>query len=121
LGKLTISVLNLNEQDRLVKKRFEIGNALHNKLEQLNELLDDYVSGVQSSTKRRNRIVNGLKELMREGLPTAIYAATSASVILTDIEYLKIKKQLALLRLWDSDFVQIENDLKTVALKLYLK
>ena len=62
-GKLTVSVLDLNNQDRLVKRRFEIGNAIQEKLEQLNELLDDYISGIQTNTRRKNRILNGLKDL----------------------------------------------------------
>src|SRR5690606_8251727 len=96
-GKLTVSVLKLNDQDRLVKKRFEIGNAIQEKLEQFNELTDDFISGVQKSTRRKNRIVNGIKDLMKEGLPCSIYSATSATVILTDTEFETLKNKLTLL------------------------
>lgn len=117
-GKLTVSVLKLNDQDRLVKKRFEIGNAIQEKLEQLNELTDDYISGVQTSTRRKNRIVNGTKDLMREGLPTAIYSATSATIILTDTEFESIKGKLTGLGFWDAELSQLEIDLNKTALKL---
>ena len=117
-GKLTVSVLKLNDQDRLVKKRFEIGNAIQEKLEQLNELTDDYISGVQTSTRRKNRIVNGTKDLMREGLPTAIYSATSATVILTDTEFETLKNKLTSLGFWDAELTQLEIDLNKTALKL---
>ena len=117
-GKLTVSVLKLNDQDRLVKKRFEIGNAIQEKLEQLNELTDDYISGVQTSTRRKNRIVNGTKDLMREGLPTAIYSATSATVILTDTEFETLKNKLTSLGFWDAELSQLEIDLNKTALKL---
>lgn len=117
-GKLTVSVLNLNDQDRLVKKRFEIGNAIQEKLEQLNELADDYISGVQTSTRRKNRIVNGTKDLMKEGLPTAIYSATSATVILTDTEFDKLKSKLTSLGFWDVELSQLEIELTKTALKL---
>ena len=118
LGKLTVSVLNLNDQDRLVKKRFEIGNAIREKLEQLNELTDDYISGIQTSTRRKNRIVNGTKDLMKEGLPNAIYSATSATVILTDIEFETLKSKLTLLGFWDAELSQLEIDVNKTALKL---
>lgn len=117
-GKLTVSVLKLNDQDRLVKKRFEIGNAIQEKLEQLNELTDDYINGIQTSTRRKNRIVNGTKDLMREGLPTAIYSATSAAIILTDTEFEAIKGKLTVLGFWDAELSQLEIDLNKTALKL---
>lgn len=118
IGKLTVSVLNLNDQDRLVKKRFEIGNAIQVKLEQLNELTDDYLNGVQTSTRRKNRIINGIKDLMKEGLPNAIYSATSASVILTDTEFETLKNRLTSIGFWDKELSQLENDLNKTALKL---
>ncbi|WP_259015816.1 HNH endonuclease [Emticicia fluvialis] len=118
LGKLTVSVLNLNDQDRLVKKRFEIGNAIQEKLEDLNELLDDYINGIQSSTKRKNRIVNGIKNLMKEGLPSAIYSATSATLILTDIEFSLIRKKMLELGYWDAELNQLQIDLSKIALDL---
>src|SRR5690606_41869938 len=105
-GKLTVSVLKINDQDRLVKKRFEIGNAIQEKLEQLNELTDDYLSGAQTSTRRKNRVVNGTKDLMREGLPTAIYSATSAAIILTDTEFEALKSKLTSLGFWDAELAQ---------------
>lgn len=117
-GKLTVSVLKLNDQDRLVKKRFEIGNAIQEKLEQLNELTDDYISGVQTSTRRKNRVVNGTKDLMKEGLPSAIYSATSAAVILTDTEFEALKSKLTSLEFWDAELAQLEIELNKTALKL---
>lgn len=117
-GKLTVSVLKLNDQDRLVKKRFEIGNAIQEKLEQFNELTDDYISGVQTSTRRKNRIVNGIKDLMKEGLPSSIYSATSATVILTDTEFELLKNKLILLGFWDKELSQLEIVLNTTALPL---
>tara|TARA_R110002051_G_C8738549_1_gene498761 strand:- start:860 stop:1612 length:753 start_codon:yes stop_codon:yes gene_type:complete len=118
IGKLTVSVLNLNDQDRLVKKRFEIGNAIQVKLEQLNELTEDYINGIQTSTRRKNRIINGTKDLMKEGLPNSIYSATTATVIVTDTEYDSLKTKLISLSFWDAELSQIEIDLTKTALHL---
>lgn len=119
LGKLTISVLDLNNQDRLVVKRFEIGSALHEELEKINELLDEYVAGVQTSTLRKNRIVNGIKKLMKEGLPQAEYSATSATVITTDNEFYEIKDKLSNKGLWDEECVELEDKITANSLDLY--
>jgi uncharacterized protein (TIGR02646 family) len=118
IGKLTISVLDLNNPDRLVKKRFEIGNAIQIKLEQLNELVDDFINGIQTSTRRRNRIVNGTKDLMKEGLPNSIYSATTAAIILTDTEFMDLKQKLTALTFWDSELNQLEIDIAKIAFEI---
>jgi uncharacterized protein (TIGR02646 family) len=119
-GKLTISVLDLNNPDRLVKKRFEIGNAIQTKLEQLNELMDDFINGVQTSTRRKNRIVNGTKDLMKEGLPNSIYSATTAAIIITDTEFITLKQKMNNLSLWDFELRQLETDISKVAFEIQL-
>lgn len=121
LGKMTISVLNLNDYDRLTLKRFKIGNAIKEKLEQLNELTDDYLNGTQTNTKRKNRIVNGIKDLMKEGLPVSIYAGTTATIILNDTEFDKLKINLISLDFWDSELSQLETELTNIALELEKK
>ncbi len=118
IGKMTISVLDLNNQDRIVKKRYEIGNALQAKLEDFNELTDEYANGIQTSTKRKNRIINGLKALLKEGLPTAIYAATSATTLLTCSEYTTLKAKITDLNLWDAELQNLEARVQAVALPL---
>lgn len=111
LGAMTISSLSLNDQDRLVKKRFDIGNAIHEKLEMLNELMDEYASGIQTSTLRRNRITNGLKELLREGLPSSIYSATCSTTILNDKEFISLKSKLAKAGFWDAQLTDLEKEI----------
>lgn len=118
LGRMTVSVLKLNDQDLLVKKRFEIGNAIQVKLEELNDLTDDYINGIQTSTRRKNRIINGTKDLLKEGLPTAIYSATSATIILTDTEYNSLKIKLNGLGFWDKELTELEDELMKTCLDL---
>lgn len=118
LGKLTISVLNLNDWERLVKKRFEIGNAIHEKLEQFNEITDDYINWVENSTRRKNRIIKGIKELMGEGLPSSIYSATAATIILNDTEFIELREKLINLNIWDTELEELETDLRKIAFEV---
>ncbi|KIC01604.1 hypothetical protein OA88_13010 [Flavobacterium sp. JRM] len=118
IGKLTVSVLNLNDQDRLVKMRFEIGNAIQIKLELFNELLTDYINGIKTTTQRKNRIVNGVKDLMKEGLPNSVYSATTATIIVTDTEFSILKANLILVNLWDDELSKLESTLNNYALDL---
>ncbi|TGL19759.1 HNH endonuclease [Leptospira bourretii] len=118
LGKLTISVLNLNNPDRLVKKRYQIGNAVQEKLEELNELTNEVLTGLNTSTRRINRITNGLKDLMKEGLPNSAYSATTAAIILTNADFIELKNYFQTLRIWDSELIQLENDISKAALEI---
>lgn len=108
LGKLTVSALNLNEPDRLVTKRFQIGNALQDKLEEYQELVDDVIEGVQTSTRRKNRIKNGVKEILTNGLKDKEYAATYSTILLTDPEYMTLKDKMMSCSLWTDDHVKLE-------------
>lgn len=109
-GKLTVSALDLNNQDRHCKKRFEIGNATHEKLEDFLELIEEYESGKSTSTRRKNRIINGLKELLRLALPKATYSATTASVILNSPDYIELKNKMNTNKLWDEELTDLENE-----------
>ena len=116
LGKMTVSVLNLNDQDRLVQKRFAIGNAVQERIENLNELVGEHCSEGHTNTKRENRIVHGIKALLKEGLPTSVYSATVATIILTYGEYQELKEKLMSLNLWDDDMVELEESVQALAL-----
>jgi len=115
LGKLTVSVLDLNDIDRLVICRFNTSQTLIKSFEDMNDLMDDYIEGIQTSTKRKNRIINGTKELMRQALPSAIYAATTATIILELEEYKMLKVKLTQCSFWDSDFQKLENEIQKIA------
>ncbi|MGR2997912.1 MULTISPECIES: HNH endonuclease [Vibrio] len=116
LGKMTVSVLNLNEPDRLVLKRFQIGNALQDKLEEYHELVDDVVSGIQTSTLRKNRIKNGVRDILSNGLKDKEYAATYSTVLITEPEFMSLKSKMNSCHLWTQEHSRLETELSNYAL-----
>lgn len=108
LGKMTISVLNLNEPERLVLKRFQIGNALQDKLEDFNDLIDDVISGVQASTMRKNRITSGVKALLSNGLKDKEYAATYSTILINEPEFALLKSKMKKCHLWTTEHAELE-------------
>ncbi|MNY73636.1 hypothetical protein D3C86_2124690 [compost metagenome] len=58
---------------------------------------------------------------MREGLPQSEYAATAATIILTDPEYHKTKIELQKLNLWDKEFEILESEITSIAFELFKK
>jgi hypothetical protein len=114
LGRNTIDVINLNDSQRLVKKRFEIGEEIYNKLENLVESTHDYIK--EPITRRRNRIINTLKNLMLEGTKEYEYSATAATLILEDINYQEIKQLFIHNQLWATKFIELEQQMQYCAL-----
>lgn len=107
-GKLTISVLDLNNQDRHCKKRFEIGNATYQKLEDFLELIEEYETGKSTSTRRKNRIINGVKGLLGIAQSDKTYSATTSSIILSSSDFGEIKSKLSQLDFWDDELTELE-------------
>ncbi|HHF2889260.1 TPA: HNH endonuclease [Vibrio diabolicus] len=116
IGKLSITLLNLNDQDRLVKKRFEIGNALLDKVLEYIELTDDVVAGVQTNTRRKSKIKNGMEAILRNGLKDKEYSATYSTVLIQSEEFNELKKKMILTDLWTSEHKDLESQIKNLIL-----
>lgn len=101
LGQSSIDVLDLNNSARSVYARYEIGEALHEKLIECHERLANYKSS--ETTRRRNMLISLVRALLLECQPSASYSATAATVLHRDENYLSLVSELADLGLWDED------------------
>ncbi len=111
LGRSTIDVVDLNDSQRLVMQRFKIGNEIQEKLEELLENIKDYVSGLKSHTKQKNKVIGTLRNLMLEGTAKYEYSATAATIILTDEQYPDIKLLFQSCGFWTQEFIDLEQEL----------
>ncbi|WP_227939704.1 HNH endonuclease [Alkalihalobacillus deserti] len=118
IGQNTIDVLYLNDTERLVQCRFLIGNEAQDSIEKIADKLRDYHHGVNVSTRRKNMIVNGLKSLLRQGLPQKDYSATVATIILNDENFCYCKDILIELDFWDDELSDLEKLLSINCLNL---
>ena len=114
LGKLTKDIVDLNNRQRLVNVRSEIGVKLHEELENLLQATQDYIDN--PITRRRNKIVGTLKNIMLEGTKEYEYSATAATVILTDSNYQEIKQLFESNNLWNDEFKELEKHVEFCAL-----
>jgi hypothetical protein len=69
LGKKTIEVVDLNDRERLVNKRFDIGERIHFQLDLLEDDVVDFENGTNNSLKRRNKIAKWIKNILAEAQP----------------------------------------------------
>ena len=119
LGDKTIEVINLNHRTRLVTPRFNIGDQLIDKLENLLELSIDYDNGKSHHTRRKNIITNTMEALLEEAIPSSIYAATTAAtILLNDDSYQQTKAIFEKHHLWTAEFQDLEKLARSCALDL---
>lgn len=117
IGKNTIDILYLNEMERLVLPRFLIGNQTQDSLDDILNKITMYQQGVTNGTRNRNIIVNGFKNLLKQGMPDKEYAATVSTVLLNDRKYSECKDLLIQLNLWDDELIELEITLSNVKLE----
>lgn len=80
MGASTIDVVNLNDFDRVVKKRFEVEQSILDQVELVLSLMENYKT--DTSARCRNKLNNATRALLMECQPEAAYAATAASALM---------------------------------------
>jgi uncharacterized protein (TIGR02646 family) len=104
-GRATLEVLDLNDFERVVKVRFEIGEAVQASLSQAAEKLERYTE--QQTTRRRNVLLSHLRGLLQECQPSSDYSATSATVLHSDERYAELRSSLIRLELWSEELEEL--------------
>jgi len=118
LGDDTIGVIYLNDRNRLVRKRFDIGDKLMEALEGLLQSTIGYDDRTNFSTRSRNKIVGQLTNLMREGTRQSEFSATAATIILHEESYSNIKQLFLKNNLWNDEFIELEKAVEFCALDI---
>jgi uncharacterized protein (TIGR02646 family) len=104
-GRATLEVLDLNDSDRLVKVRFELGQAIQLSLSQVVEKLERYCEN--RTIRRRNALLSHLRGLLLECHPSSDYSATCATVLHGDDRYTEVRSSLIGLELWPDELEQL--------------
>jgi uncharacterized protein (TIGR02646 family) len=99
LGSSTVEALDLNNSERLVFKRFEVGEQVFSSVRVAVDRLEAYK--LSSTAIRRNKLLSIVETILNECQPGAIYAATTATVALNDEEFLGLVAQLRALGMWE--------------------
>lgn len=110
-GEDTISVLNLNNTNQFTKPRSEIYFRIIDTLrDNVEKLCSDDTSLKQKHT------LNRIKQCLKEAYPQYPYSAVLATSVLESEEYASMKKLVQGKSLWDNQFAELENTLKSIAL-----
>ncbi|WP_139831334.1 MULTISPECIES: HNH endonuclease [unclassified Pseudomonas] len=114
IGLETIGAFDLNNSDRAVMVRFEIGERLHEALIKARERLDAYKLNL--STRTKNLLIGTVKSILAECQCSSEYAATTATILHSDAEYSHIKNEIMKLGFWDQELLDL--DASSILLKL---
>lgn len=109
-GKNTVEILELNNRERLVNPRIKISCRLDEKLNLLLEIANEYKNGQNILTRRKNRIVNGVKDILRMAQTDQEFSAFMSTVILNNDDYIELANVLKDLGLWDDELQTLHNN-----------
>lgn len=115
-GLNTIDVVDLNNTERAVQKRFEVGEALEKLIDAAQEKLKLFQES--NTTQRRNKLLNTIEDMLKECQPNSIYSATCATVLHTSQTYNLVKQKLTSLGLWSVEFDLLDQTSKRLVLVL---
>ena len=108
-------MVGLNNQERLVLKRFEIGSQAAESIEVAWDRYHTFKSNERTQSK--NRLISLVEGILLECQPRAIYAATTATVVLTDSSFLELIDTMKIDGLWSEDLEELHVTAQSVALK----
>lgn len=112
-GRDTIGVIDLNDTERLVKVRFDIGNSLEQTIDDIKEKLENYKQ--KSSTKNKNSLIKSIEDILRLCQKDREYSATCSTVLHQDDDYRYIKSEMEKLELWSDEMEYMhQNSLRLV-------
>lgn len=113
-GQNSIEVLNLNDTERAVMKRFTIGNGLNVSIDILLEKLNLYKA--DKTTRRRNKLISCFESILKECQPDSIYSATCATVLHSNKLYNQVRIEMIACSLWNDELEALHNNSKEIIL-----
>jgi hypothetical protein len=104
-GRATLADLYFNDSGRLVKVRFESGEAIQVSLSQVVEKLEGYCEN--RTIRRRNVLLSHLRGLLLECYPSSDYSATCTTALHGGERYIEMKSSPIGLELWSEELAQL--------------
>jgi hypothetical protein len=113
-GENSIVVLDLNNYERLVRPRFEIGNKLQETILLAKEKLDSFIS--DKTVRNKNKIVGIIEEILKECQCNSIYSATTSTILFNDESFNQIVISMKTESIWDSEIEELYQKAKKLVL-----
>lgn len=109
-GRRVVEHTYLNETNRTVKARFEIGTFVSEAIERLSVLVEECLA-TPSDRRKLGQLERGMLALLEEARPTSEYSATTATILAGAPEYQIVKDGLKSLGRWSQDMITLESQM----------
>lgn len=113
LGNISIDVLDLNDIDKKVFPRFKIGTDINQKISLLYDYADE---NIIIDIKKRNKILNGCRNILNLCIRTACFGASNATVLQENEKYQSLRRLLINNRLWNEEMENLHKESKEICL-----
>lgn len=115
-GRVTVTLLDLNNRERLVNPRIQTADMMSCKLESIHEKAIKLRDRCDGKYYNKSRIINGLRDILKMAQSDAEYSAFMATIILTDEDYLESKGILEGLKLWNKELDDLHKNAEQLKL-----
>lgn len=113
----TIEVLGLNDTEEIVRFRFAQGEALIDKIQNIYETASKNEKILCNDVRVKNRVIRGVRNILKNGVKEAEYAAFMATIIQEDIYYIKLKILLKKMSLWDETLQNLDEQVEKLKMQ----
>jgi hypothetical protein len=100
VGSATIEALDLNNSERLVLKRFEVGEQVAKSLALAKERYELFEEN--GTALRRNKLLAIIETILRECQPTAIFSAGTAAIVFQDDDFIELTNNARRVGAWEA-------------------
>ena len=115
LGKMTITTLNLNDQERHCMPRYKLMTEITQKIEDLYETSEEFINGQRPQTPQGlGRLRNNVCNLLSLGKKEKEYSSVVATAILNDSYYTKLESNMKTLKYWTQEMTDIADELQEI-------
>ena len=113
-GAITIDVTSLNNSNRLVFSRFQIGE----KVSELIEISWDRfcIYREKKNIRSKNRTLGTVEGLLKECQPTADYSASTATILLTDSKFIELIDCMRAESIWSEELEEYLQSAQSIVL-----
>lgn len=111
----TIDVIDLNNYDRVLKVRFEVGESIQQSLEITLTALNLYTSSPK--TRNKNKLLALTTQILTECQPDATYSATASTILHDSDHYIELKSALKANNLWSNELNTLHQNSKNSSLE----
>ena len=114
IGEQTVTTLNFNHRDHKFIPRCKAGGMINDRLEEALEKVEWYLE--DTSTRRKNRLLNLVDAILSECQKTAPYAAVCATELHGSVDYARLVATMKSLDLWTIYMQELHDDSLTLVL-----